>query len=243
MECVFLLFIIYSFLGWLLEVLDFRIEDKKWINRGFLMGPICPIYGVTCFFISWLLQKYLNDPIVLFIMSIVICAIVEYTTSFLLEKIFNLRWWDYSNKKFNINGRICLETMLPFGLLCLIMMYFINPFLQKIIFHIPTNIIYILDIVFLTLLIIDILISFNVVINIKNVTKNIRKDSTEDITRAVKRFVDKNFHLHTRLLNAFPHIRKIIINNLLFFLIKCFIFNLISVKFIIPPRIINKINK
>jgi len=66
--------------------------------------------------ITILLQKYSNDPIALFALGMIICAILEYFISYLLEKIFKARWWDYSTKKFNINGRVCLETMIPFGL-------------------------------------------------------------------------------------------------------------------------------
>ena len=129
----FLLFIIYSMLGWLIEVSAFLISDKKFINRGFLIGPYCPIYGVGAIVMILTLSNYTDSPLILFVMSIVIFSLLEYYTSYFMEKIFKARWWDYSKKKFNINGRICLETMIPFGLLGLLAMYVINPFLNNII--------------------------------------------------------------------------------------------------------------
>ena len=119
----FLFFIIYSFLGWLLEVTVKLVEDQRFINRGFLIGPVCPIYGFGALLLQLLLNKYINDPWTLFIMIILTCSVLEYSTSYILEKLFHTRWWDYSRKKFNINGRICLETMIPFGIFGLIIMY------------------------------------------------------------------------------------------------------------------------
>ena len=110
------LFLIYSFIGWIVEVSAFLIQDHKFVNRGFLIGPVVPIYGTGGILITILLTKYQSDPIVLFCMAVIVCSILEYLTSYVMEKIFKTRWWDYSNKKFNINGRICLEGLILFGL-------------------------------------------------------------------------------------------------------------------------------
>ena len=80
----FVLFLIYSFIGWLMEISFTLYKDKTLVNRGFLMGPYCPIYGSGCILIILLLNRYLKDPIVLFIMSMVICSILEYVVSFTL---------------------------------------------------------------------------------------------------------------------------------------------------------------
>ena len=111
----FLLFLVYSFLGWCLEVGVKLYEDHAFVNRGFLIGPYCPIYGFGALIMSIFLNRYLNDPVVLFIMIVFSCSILEYFTSYILEKLFHTRWWDYSNRKFHINGRICLETMSLFA--------------------------------------------------------------------------------------------------------------------------------
>ena len=128
----FLLFIIYSFMGWLMEVIVVSIAKHKLSSRGFLIGPVCPIYGYGVVLVSLLLQKYQNDIVILFFMSVIICGILEYFTSFFMEKIFKARWWDYSKKKFNINGRICLENLIWFGIACCIVIYIFNPILHRL---------------------------------------------------------------------------------------------------------------
>ena len=106
----FLLFIIYSFLGWCIESIYCMIEQRKVVSRGFLIGPYCPIYGWGALIMIFTLQRYLNDPIVLFVMGALVASVIEYITSLVMEKIFHARWWDYSHMKFNVNGRICLTN-------------------------------------------------------------------------------------------------------------------------------------
>lgn len=206
----FLLFIIYSIIGWILEILFSLVELKKIVNRGFLLGPYCPIYGAGCLLLVILLSKYANDPLVLFALSILICSILEYLTSWIMEKIFKLRWWDYSNMKFNINGRICLETMVPFGIIGVIVVKYVNPFLLNIL-KIPSfHTLSIIAITVMCLFFVDVLISFNVILNLKSVTKNITKDSTEEIKKAVHKFIHNNLFMYERIVKAFPNISKII---------------------------------
>ncbi len=209
----FLLFFIYSFLGWILEILYTLCELKRFVDRGFLIGPYCPIYGAGCILLSILLSDYADDPIVLFVLSIIICSLLEYFTSWLLEKIFKFRWWDYSNMKYNINGRICLETIVPFGLLGITVVKYTNPFLVNLINKIDPKIIIISVIILTSLFIIDILISFNVVLNLKTATKNIKKDSTEEIKKAIHKFIHNNLFMYYRIVKAFPSMTKILKNK------------------------------
>lgn len=102
-----ILFFIYSLIGWLMEVLLTLYNEHKFVNRGFLLGPCCPIYGFGCIILYLLLKPYTNNVIVLFILTLFTCSVIEYITSYFMEKIFHLRWWDYSNLKYNLNGRIC----------------------------------------------------------------------------------------------------------------------------------------
>lgn len=206
----FLLYFIYSIIGWFLEVGLAFYEHKKFVNRGFLIGPYCPIYGVGCLLLTILLSKYINEPGVIFAFSIFICATLEYLTSYLMEKIFKLRWWDYSNMKFNINGRICLETLIPFGIIGVLVVKYISPFLINTVNSINFNILVIINIIILSILITDILISFNVVFNLKNVTRNLNKDSTEDIKKAIYKFIHNNIFMYNRIVKAFPNMKKII---------------------------------
>lgn len=206
----FLLYFIYSIIGWFLEVGLAFYEHKKFVNRGFLIGPYCPIYGVGCLLLTILLSKYINEPGVIFAFSIFICATLEYLTSYLMEKIFKLRWWDYSNMKFNINGRICLETLIPFGIIGVLVVKYISPFLINTINSINFNVLVIINIIILSILITDILISFNVVFNLKNVTKSLNKDSTEEIKKAIYKFIHNNIFMYNRIVKAFPNMKKII---------------------------------
>lgn len=98
-EPYFLLFIIYSMIGWTIEVLLQFIEKKRLINRGFLIGPYCPIYGFGAVVMTLILDKYQDNLIILFGMSMLICTVLEYLTSYIMEKLFKARWWDYSQKK------------------------------------------------------------------------------------------------------------------------------------------------
>ncbi len=200
-----LLFFIYSFLGWLMEIGVTIVQDHKLVNRGFLIGPYCPIYGFGCLLILILLKKYTSEPLLLFIMAIVICSLLEYITSLYMEKIFHARWWDYSNRKMNINGRICLETMIPFGILGMGIVYIVNPFLLKIIHTWPTNLIQIIAIFLTISLLIDFSISTKIIFNFRKEMKSLEKDYTEEISKKVREILVKRGYLHKRLISAFPH--------------------------------------
>ena len=183
------------------------VELKKFINRGFLIGPYCPIYGWGCILIILLLNKYTDDPLVLFVMAILICSILEYFTSYFMEKLFKARWWDYSRRKFNINGRICLETMIPFGLLGCLIMYFVNPFFVSIYSKIPSNILIIISSVLFTIFLIDNIISYTIMFKMKIPKIKISKDSTEEITEYVRSILAKRSFLYKRLMKAYPNMK------------------------------------
>ncbi len=203
----FLLFIIYSFIGWGMECIVAYIDTKKLVNRGFLIGPLCPIYGYGVLGILFLIGNNNKDLLSVFLKSIFICSIIEYITSYLMEKIFKARWWDYSNKKFNINGRICLEATLPFGILGTICYYILNPFFLKLINIINPNIRFILAIILFLLYIMDNIISFNVINRIKKNIKSQRKDSTEEIRNNVVEWIEQNSILYKHIKNAYPNFK------------------------------------
>ena len=202
----FMLFIIYSFIGWSIEVVGKLIEKHKFINRGFLVGPICPIYGWGCIAIILLLSKYKSSPIVLFLMAIIICSILEYFTSYFMEKLFHVRWWDYTRRKYNINGRICAETMIPFGLLGCLVVYIVNPIFTGLLNKIPVNTLNILAIIIFTIYVIDNIVSLSVMFGFKGTLKTVEKDGTEEITKKVREVLLKRNFLYKRLVNAFPNI-------------------------------------
>lgn len=208
----FMLFIAYSLIGWVVEVVGILIQEKKFINRGFLIGPYCPIYGVGGITIILLLNKYMEDPIILFVMAIVICSLLEYFTSYVMEKLFKTRWWDYSNFKFNINGRICLETMWAFGALACFVIYIINPPLISFLESLPDLVFSIITYSIMVIFLADNIISFKIISNVKITTKNVKKDNTEEMTRYVRDELSKKSLLNKRLINAFPNLQARIKN-------------------------------
>jgi uncharacterized membrane protein len=205
----FLLFIIYANLGWLMEMIVTNIPKKKIVNRGFLIGPICPIYGYGCLAIILLLHRFTSNLFILFFMSILICCFLEYTTSYMMEKLFNARWWDYSQRKWNLNGRICANTMIPFGILGCFMMYVLNPFVTNTLLRIPSKIRLILAMIIFLIYVIDSIISFIIMVSIRGTIKKISLDNTEEITNKVKEALKDRF-LYRRLMNAFPNVKAIL---------------------------------
>ena len=203
----FLLFLMYAILGWIVEVINAYIQKKKFVNRGFLIGPYCPIYGVGMLAIISLLQEYTGNYIVLFILSMTICMVLEYLTSYFMELIFKARWWDYSNKRFNINGRICLETAIPFGLGGMLIMYVINSIFVGFLNRLSDNTLLILGISLMTIFVIDLIVSFFVVIKFRNMSDKVYKDDTELMKKRVAKYLSKYSILINRLINSFPTMR------------------------------------
>ena len=201
----FLLFLIYSFIGWLIEVIGKLIEKHKFINRGFLIGPICPIYGHGCLLMILTLSRYKDNPLTLFICAIFICSLLEYFTSYFMEKIFKARWWDYSTKRFNLNGRICAETMIPFGILGTLVICVINPIFEYILNLFNFETIKITAVVLFIIYIIDNIISLTIMFGFKGTLKTVEKDGTEEITKKVKKILINKNVLYKRLVEAFPN--------------------------------------
>ncbi len=208
---VFFFFIIYSFIGYITEIIFCSINSKKIIyNRGFLIGPYLPIYGTGALIIIYTLQKYNTDLLALFVMSMVYCTVLEYLTSLILEKIFHLRWWDYSEKKFNINGRVCLKNGVLFGFGSLLIVKVIHPAIESFVHFIPHFLLLIISSILLFIFLTDIVISLRIMFGLKtNLKKITSKDATEQIKREVLYYL-KNYNvLTTRLLKSFPDLDKI----------------------------------
>lgn len=130
-------FFFYSFIGWFVESCYCSMRPKKWINRGFLRGPICPIYGTGAMVLMLVILpfKTLTDNLYLnifltFTVGFVVCDIVEFLTSLIMEKLFHARWWDYSKKRFNIQGRICLTHTIYWGIGACLFSYLVQPFIS-----------------------------------------------------------------------------------------------------------------
>lgn len=137
---LFLLFTIYSLIGWTTETILCSIEAGKFINRGFLNGPFCPIYGVGGVIVAYLLFPLKDNLFILYIASVLITTTIEYLTGVALEVIFHTKYWDYSHLKFNFQGRICLQNSLGFGIMCVVGILYVHPFLLNLLLSIPASI-------------------------------------------------------------------------------------------------------
>ena len=204
----FIYFIIIAICGWLMEVTLQLVQKHKFADRGFLIGPYCPIYGCGALLITLFLTKLEEYPLALFSVTILVCGVLEYFTSYIMEKIFHARWWDYSENRFNINGRVCLETIIPFGILGLALIYIVNPFIFDNLARIPESTLNIIAIIIAVIFAIDNLVSFKVISNVRSATKKFDeenpKDNTEEISQKVKEFLKNKSILNRRLVNAFP---------------------------------------
>lgn len=188
---LFICFIIFSFFGWLLEVIYGLYKLKKYVNRGYLISPLCPIYGVSCVLLYVLLSP-IKNPIVVFLLSALICLVVEYLVSLLLEKIFNIRWWDYDYMKLNINGRICLEMSIPFGLLGLLSVNYLIPNTLYLLDKISVYNLYIISILLLLFFLVDTGVSTFLALKFKkNKEKRSSKDNTIEVTNFKKKVLKK----------------------------------------------------
>lgn len=124
---IWLSFIFYSFIGWLYEsVICSMITEHHFINRGFLLGPYCPVYGVGAV-ICYLCLGRIENPLILFFDAMFLCSLIEYVTGYGMEKLFHARWWDYSKFPFQLHGRICLYGALIFGLSNVLICFIVQP--------------------------------------------------------------------------------------------------------------------
>lgn len=122
---------IYSIIGWVYESTICSIGHRKLINRGFLNGPYCPIYGTGAVLVLLVLGR-IQNPVLLFFAGALVTCSLEYLTSWLMEKLFHARWWDYSKRKFNIGGRVCLIGAVVFGAFSVVLVLVLHPFVKSL---------------------------------------------------------------------------------------------------------------
>lgn len=148
-------FFVYSFIGYICEVLYCSIPQKRFVNRGFLYGPWLPIYGFGGLIVVIFLDPLSSYPIAVFIFAFLLTSVLEYFTSWLLEKLFSVKLWDYSRMKVNINGRVCLLNSTLFGIMGLAAEYIVQPFMSRIVHDIPSACIHSISILIAVLLSVD----------------------------------------------------------------------------------------
>lgn len=179
-------FIIYAFFGWCLEVVYQAVEHGKFINRGFLNGPYCPIYGFGVIMVVYVLDPIKENIFILYAGAVLLTTTLELVTGFLLEKIFNQKWWDYSGERFNLKGYICLKFSLLWGIACLITVRLIHPSVERFVDRLPHKFGIIMLSVIMTGFISDMIITVMAIVHIK---KKLRL--LEDISAEMKKISDK----------------------------------------------------
>ena len=204
-------FVFYSFLGWVCETTFCSVAHRKFINRGFLNGPFCPIYGFGALLVINLFGRYKEDLLALFLLSMIVTSVVEYITSFLLEKLFRLSLWDYSGRKWNINGRVCLRNSLLFGVLSVLMVRVIHPWVLHLFELIPPWLSVTLIVVLAAYFIIDLSISAAALVRINKEAgkRQLELEQLSVLRDEIRTQSKERLHLvHRRLLKAFPNMKS-----------------------------------
>ena len=206
---LFLIFFVYSVIGFIIEITSCIIITKKFtMSRGYLLGPYIPVFGFGALIMIYLLGKYRNDILVLFILSGVLCSAVEYFVSLLMELIFKLRWWDYSKDKFNLNGRICLRNTFLFGIGGVLIVRYFHPILDSFLLSFSNNTIIIVGWIFAGIMILDTIISTFTISKLKiDTNKYLNQDATAVVKDQVAESLSKYRIFYKRLFKAYPHIK------------------------------------
>ena len=205
-EFVIMLFL-FSILGWVMEVTLKFIQYHRFINRGVLIGPYCPIYGFgvvgVTILVGGLLGRAGTYPET-FMAGFVICGFLEYMTSLYMEKMFHARWWDYSNKPMNLHGRIWIGNLILFGLASVIIVKLIDPHYFNFIATIDPLIISVLAWIIIILMVSDYILSHILMNIVKKEIDNSTGDNTEEISRQIHELLRNRSALHRRILQAYP---------------------------------------
>lgn len=179
-------FVIYSIIGWIVEVTFAAVKYRELVNRGFLNGPYCPIYGFGMLFVILSLNSFTGNVLILFAASTILTTVLEAIVGVVLNKMFNKTWWDYSDEPFNFKGYICLRASLTWGVCCVIAIRFIHPYIAKMVNIIPGPYSYIIITALAAFIILDLVSTIAVInkldkhlIHIEELAANIKEMSNE----------------------------------------------------------------
>ncbi|MBO7709204.1 MAG: putative ABC transporter permease [Lachnospiraceae bacterium] len=206
---IILLFFVYAFGGWCMEVILKYRQYHRFINRGFLTGPVCPIYGCGAVLITVVignLASVESGLVMTFALSFVICGLVEYLTSLVLEKIFHARWWDYSQKPMNLHGRVWIGNLILFGLGGVAIIHILNPGIYKVLGLIPLKTREVIMTILLVIIAADFVVSYFVLKLVKVGVDSSEADNTEEISKEVHQLLTNRSYFHKRFVDAYPEV-------------------------------------
>lgn len=172
-------FFIYCFFGWCYETALVSLEEHHFVNRGFLRSPFLPIYGFGALIMVISGKPFFNDPVKMFLCGALAATLMEYVTSWLMELLFKTRYWDYSDCRYNISGRICAEATLLWGFMTLLVNYKIHIHIEKAVLMISNSILLVTDILLIILFIADLVISVKSVVDINHIIKRMTEIKEE----------------------------------------------------------------
>lgn len=184
---IFAYFLIYSFIGWCTEVVYAAVAEGELVNRGFLNGPVCPIYGFGMLAVLFCLTPLQDNAFILFVGGLVLTTLIELVGGWVLYKVFHMRWWDYSDKPFNLGGYICLEFSLLWGLGTVIIMRVAHPFIAALVAPIPHKIGWIVMAVLYALYAADVVVTLFMVAGLSRDLESLEKvaASLHDVSDAL----------------------------------------------------------
>lgn len=183
LEHYFLWFLFYSFVGWMYESILVSCQQHRLVNRGFLNGPLCPIYG-TGAILGVAILGNVRNPVIIFLISMVGATILEYTTSWVMEQLFHARWWDYSNFRFNLQGRVCLLGALIFGLGGVGVVLGSQPYVERVTDMIPLPMLHTLVTVLALITIIDLAVTVTGMLGFEQVLDSVAQVVQDVAARA-----------------------------------------------------------
>lgn len=192
-------FFLFSFFGWLWESIYCTIQERKWANRGFLYGPICPIYGFGALLGFFIFDFIKDDHLsniewwMIFILGFIISMILEYPTSWALEKLFKARWWDYSDLPLNINGRTSVPSSVAFGFGSILVMKVLIPWSDRGLNLLPESLLNVLGIILVSIISIDTTLTISSLSDFQNYIASIEEEFQNHMTNIVDRvYANKN---------------------------------------------------
>ncbi len=211
----FMKFILFSVLGYVVEMIECAIDEKRFNNRGFFCGPIIPIFGVGSILVILFLNPLRKHWLMVFLLGIFVTTFLEYIVGYGLEKIFHNKWWDYSDEKFNFQGRICLKNSILFGVGTLLIIYVLNPYIGSFLLQLKDGVLIGLSIVIAVLFMLDFIYSSIVAYHLRHqiiVVEDLKNQKLAKLPGMFEKMVKSQkksfFHLPKRLLKAFPSLLK-----------------------------------
>lgn len=202
------LYMIYSFIGWCGEVAVAAVKRHRFVNRGAVSGPFCPIYGLGAAVVAVFFPELKGNPLILFLGGMVVNTFVEYVTGRIMEMSLHKKWWDYSDQKFNLGGYVCLKTSVLWGICTVLMIYVLNPVFTGLVGLIPKLWGEIILWVLFGLLIVDFIGTVIAVWGLKK--KNGRIDQIREGLGRTSKLLENTMtrRLQARMIKAYPNLEK-----------------------------------